>query len=125
MFKISQDITDDNDLYLHIRRKIVTFSQQAKNTTNHISTHECTQQKPKSFKQFEVKSPKGLKNEAVYEINYNAKEIPDDIIPILDTFIARKHRKCIGIKLIKYQRVKNFTLVARLGEKYNISCSYL
>ena len=35
MFKISQDITDDNDLYLHIR-KIVTFSQQAKNTTNHI-----------------------------------------------------------------------------------------
>ena len=35
-FKISQDITDDNDLYLHIRRKIVTFSQQAKNTTNHI-----------------------------------------------------------------------------------------
>ena len=29
-FKISQDITDDNDLYLHIRRKIVTFSQQAK-----------------------------------------------------------------------------------------------
>ena len=36
MFKISQDITDDNDLYLHIRRKIVAFSQQAKNTTNHI-----------------------------------------------------------------------------------------
>ena len=35
-FKISQDITDDNNLYLHIRRKIVTFSQQAKNTTNHI-----------------------------------------------------------------------------------------
>ena len=26
-FKISQDIMDDNDLYLHIRRKIVTFSQ--------------------------------------------------------------------------------------------------
>ena len=36
IFKISQDITDDNDLYLHIRRKIVTFSKQAKNTTNHI-----------------------------------------------------------------------------------------
>ena len=36
MFKILQDITDGNDLYLHIRRKIVTFSQQAKNTTNHI-----------------------------------------------------------------------------------------
>ena len=41
-FKISQDITDDDDLYLHIRRKIVTFSQQAKNTTNHISTCECS-----------------------------------------------------------------------------------
>ena len=38
MFKISQDITDNNNLYLHIRRKIVTFSQQAKNMTNHIST---------------------------------------------------------------------------------------
>ena len=36
MFKISQDIRDDNDLYLHMRRKIVTFRQQAKNTTNHI-----------------------------------------------------------------------------------------
>ena len=69
MFKISQDITDDNDLYLHIRRKIVTFSQQAKNTTNHISTHECMQIKPQSFKQFQVKAPKGLKNGAVYEID--------------------------------------------------------
>ena len=75
-FKISQDITDDNDLYLHIRRKIVTFSQQAKNTTNHISTHECTQIKPQSFKQFQVKALKGLKNRAVYEIDYNTKGIP-------------------------------------------------
>ena len=73
-FKILQDITDDNDLYLHIRRKIVTFSQKAKNTTNHISTHECTQIKPQSFKQLQVKAPKGLKNGAVYEIDYNAKE---------------------------------------------------
>ena len=91
---------DDNDLYLHIKRKIVTFSQQTKNTTNHISTHECTQLKPKSFKQFKVKAPKGLKNGAVYEIDYNAKGIQDDVIPILDTFIARKHQKCIGIMLI-------------------------
>ena len=100
MFKISQDITDDNDLYLLIRRKIVTFSQQAKNTTNHISTHECTQLKPKSFKQFEVKAPKGRKNRAVYKIDYNAKGIPDDLIPILDTLIARKNQKCNGIMLI-------------------------
>ena len=63
-FKISQDITNDNDLYLHIRRKIVTFSQQAKNTTNHISTHECTQITPQSFKQFQVKAPKGLKKQS-------------------------------------------------------------
>ena len=64
-FKISQDIMDDNDLYLHIWRKIVTFSQQAKNTTNHISTYKCMQIKPQSFKQFQVKAPKGLKNGAV------------------------------------------------------------
>ena len=48
-FKISQDIMDDTDLYLHIRRKIITFSQQAKNTGNHIRTHECTQIKPQSL----------------------------------------------------------------------------
>ena len=58
---------DGDDIYLHIRRKIVTFSQQTKNTTNHISTHECMQIKLQGFKQFEVKAPKGLKNGAVYE----------------------------------------------------------
>ena len=100
MFKISQDITDDNDLYLHIRRKIVTFSQQAKNTTNHISTHKCTQIKPQSFKQFQVKAQKGLKNRAVYEIDYNTKGIPENIIPILDTFIAGKCQKFIEITVI-------------------------
>ena len=100
MFKILQDITDDNDLYLHIRRKVVTFSQQAKNTTNHISTHECTQIKPQSFKQFQVKVLKGLKNRAVYEIDYNAKGIPENVIPVLDTFIAEKCQKFIGITVI-------------------------
>ena len=98
--KISQDIMDDNDLYLHIRRKIVTFSQQAKNITNHISTCKCMQLKLKSFKQCKVKAPKGLKGRAVYEIDYNAKGIPDDFIPILDTFVARKHQKSIGIIFI-------------------------
>ena len=81
---------DDNDLYLHIRRKIVTFSQQAKNTSNHICTHGCTQIKLQSFKQFQVKAPKGLKNRAVYEIDYNTKGIPENIIPVLDTFIVGK-----------------------------------
>ena len=99
-FKISQDITDDNNLYLHIRRKIVTFSQQAKNTTNHINTHECTQTKPQSFKQFQVKAPKGLKTRAVYEIDYNAKGILNNIIPVLDTFIVGKCQKFIGITVI-------------------------
>ena len=87
-------------IYLHIRRKIVTFSQQVKNTTNHISTNECTQLRPKSFKQFKVKAFKGLKGGAVYKIDYNAKGIPDDVIPILDTFITRKHQKFIGITFI-------------------------
>ena len=100
MFKISQDITDDNDLYLHIRRKIITFSQQAKNTTNHISTHKCTQIKPQSFRQFQVKAPKGLKNGAVYEIDYNTKGIPENVIPVLDTFIEGKCQKFIGITVI-------------------------
>ena len=100
MFKISQDIMDDNDLYLHIRRKIVTFSQQARNTTNYISTHECMQIKPQSLKQFQVKAPKGLKNGAVYKIDYNAKGIPENIIPVLDTFIMGKHQKFIGITVI-------------------------
>ena len=100
MFKILQDIMDDNDLYLHIRRKIVTFSQQAKNTTNHISTHECTQIKPQSFKQFQVKAPKGLKNGAVYEIDYNTKGIPENVIPVLDTFVVGKCQKFIGITVI-------------------------
>ena len=91
---------DDNNLYLHIRRKIVTFSQQAKNTTNHISTHECTQIKPQSFKQFQVKAPKGLKNGAFYEIDYNVKGIPENVIPVLDTFIVGKCQKFIGITVI-------------------------
>ena len=95
-----QDITDDNDLYLHIRRKIVTFSQQAKDTTNHISTHECTQIKPQNFKQFQVKVPKGLKNAAIHEIDYNAKGIPENIIPVLDTIIAGICQKFIGITVI-------------------------
>ena len=99
-FKISQDIMDDNNLYLHIRRKIGTFSQQARNTTNHISMHECTQIKPKSFKQFQVKAPKGLKNRAVYKIDYNAKGILDNVIPVLDTYIAGKCQKFIGITVI-------------------------
>ena len=56
--------------------------------------------KPQNFKQFEVKAPKGLKNGAVCEIDYNAKGIPNDVIPILDTFIMGKHQKSIGIMLV-------------------------
>ena len=56
--------------------------------------------KPQSFKQFQVKAPKGLKNGAVYKINYNAKGIPNDILPVLDTFIAGKRQKFIGITVI-------------------------
>ena len=56
--------------------------------------------KPQSLKQFEVKAPKELKHRAVYEIDYNAKGIPNNVIPILDTFIMGKHQKSIGITLI-------------------------
>ena len=44
-----------------------------------------------------MKAPKGLKNEAVYEIDYNAKGIPENVIPVLDTFITGKCQKIIGI----------------------------
>ena len=90
---------DDNDLYLHIRRKIVTFSQQPKNTTNHISTHECTQITPQSFRQFQVKAPKGLKNRAVYKIDYNAKGIPENVIPILDTLLQANAKSSLELQL--------------------------
>ena len=100
MFKILQDITDENDLYLHIRNKIITFSTQAVNIKNYINTHECMQLKPRSWKQFKVDVPKGLKGKEVYEIDYNTKGIPKDIIPVLDTFIAKKHQKSIGITVI-------------------------
>ena len=39
MFKISQDITDDNDLYLHIRRKISYMQQISK---KHVKSYEYT-----------------------------------------------------------------------------------
>ena len=34
------------------------------------------------------KASKGLKNGAVYEIDYNAKGIPENIIPVPDRFIV-------------------------------------
>ena len=46
-----------------------------------------------------MKAPKGLKNGAVYEIDYNAKGIPENVIPVLDTFIAGKHQN-YGITVI-------------------------
>ena len=33
-------------------------------------------------------------------MDYNAKGIPDDVIPVLDTFIAGKCPKFIGITVI-------------------------
>ena len=88
MFKISQDITDDNDLYLHIRNNIVTFSIQPKNVNNYIKTQECMEIHGRQWKQFHVKAPKGLKGSQVYEIDFNAKGLPKNVIPVLDTFIA-------------------------------------
>ena len=56
--------------------------------------------KPQSFKQFQVTAPKVLKNGAVYEIDYNTKGIPENVIPVLDTFIAGKCQKFIGVTVI-------------------------
>ena len=47
-----------------------------------------------------MKALKRLKNGAVYTIDYNAKGIPENIILVLDTFIAGKHQKFIGITVI-------------------------
>ena len=47
-----------------------------------------------------MRAPKGLTSGAVYEIDYNAKGIPENVIPILDTFIARKCQKFIRITVI-------------------------
>ena len=99
-FKILQDITDKKDLYLHIRNKIITFSAQAVNIRNYINTCEWMQIKPRSWKQFKVDAPKGLKGGEVYEIDYNTKGIPKDVIPVLDMFITKKHQKSIGITVI-------------------------
>ena len=47
-----------------------------------------------------MKTPKGLKNGAVYEIDYNTKGIPENVLPVLDTFMAGKCQKFIGITVI-------------------------
>ena len=47
-----------------------------------------------------MKALKGLKSGAVYEIDHKAKGIPENVIPVLDTFIAGKRQKFIGITVI-------------------------
>ena len=66
-------------------------------TSVHTNVHRLNH---KGFKQFQVKAPKRLQNRAVYEIDYNAKGIPEKVIPVLDTFIAGKCQKFIGITVI-------------------------
>ena len=76
-FKISQDITDSNNLYLHIRNKIITFSTQSTNKKNYICTQECVQIKAKNWKQFRVKAPRNLKSGELYEIDFNGNGFPE------------------------------------------------
>ena len=76
IFKISQDITDTDDLYLHIRNKIITFSIQSTNSKNYICMQEWLQTKSKDWKQFRVKAPKGLKSREIYEVDFNTKGFP-------------------------------------------------
>ena len=100
MFKISQDITDSNDLYLHIRNKIITFSTQSTNKKNYICTQECIQITPKDWKQFRVKAPRNLKSRELYEIDFNGNGFPEGVIPLMCTFIAGAHQKFIHVNLI-------------------------
>ena len=100
MFKILQDVIDTEDLYLHIRNKIVTFSIQSTNTNNYICTWECLQIKPKDWKQFEVKAPKGLKCGGIYKIDFIANGLLKGVMPLDCTFIAGVHQKVIGVTLI-------------------------
>ena len=99
-FKISQDITDSNNLYLHIRNKIITFSTQSTNKKNYICTQECVQIKPKNWKQFRVNAPRNLKSGELYEIDFNGNGFPEGIIPLTCTFIAGAHQKFIHVNLI-------------------------
>ena len=99
-FKISQDITNSDDLYLHIRNKIITFSVQSTNKKNYICTQECIQIKPKDWKQFRVKAPRNLKSGELYEIDFNGNGFPEGVIPLTCTFIAGAHQKFIHVNLI-------------------------
>ena len=54
----------------------------------------------RQWKHFNVKAPKGLKGGQVYEIDFNTKGLPKDVIQVLNTFIACNHQKFIGITLI-------------------------
>ena len=100
MFKISQDITDTEDLYLHIRNKIITFSIQSTNSKNYIYMQECLQIKPKNWKQFRVRTPKGLKTKEIYKVDFNTNSFARGIIPLQCTFIAGAHQKFIHVNLI-------------------------
>ena len=85
-YKILQDVTDDDNLYLHIKNNTITFNIQAKNAKNYIQIWECMHINRKSWKQFDIKAPKGLNGGQVYEIDCNARGLPKDVIPIRYTW---------------------------------------
>ena len=85
---------------MHIRNKIVTFSIQSTNTNNYVCTQECIQIKPKDWKLFRIRAPRGLKCGEIYEVNFNANGLPKGIIPLQCTFIAGTQQKFINVSLI-------------------------
>ena len=109
-FKISQDTTDTEDLYLHIRNKIVTFSIQSTNRKNYICTQECVQIKPKDWKQFRVKAPKGLKTGEIYEVDFSANGFPRGVILLECTFIAGYDNRNL-CKFVKTNRWRHLNTV--------------
>ena len=99
-FKISQDITDSDNFYLHIRNKIITFSVQSANKKNYICTQECAQIKPKDCKQFRVKGSRNFKSGELYETDFNGNGFPQGVISLQCTFITGAHQKFIHVNLI-------------------------
>ena len=61
---------------------------------------ECLQIKPKDWKQFRVRAPKGLKTGEIYKVDFNVNSFPRGVIPLQCTFIAGAHQKSIHVNLI-------------------------
>ena len=90
MFKISQDITDSNDLYLHIRNKIITLVHNPKQKELHLHTRMHTIKL--KMEAVQSQSSRNLKSGELYKIDFNGNGFPEGVIPTNCTFIAGVHQ---------------------------------